>query len=259
MCTFRQNANDPYNNSNDVVGVEKKYNYAGQVMPSDSKQSHYTILNLSKVNAVLLQTARAKVMSPNNGKATNMRILFDSGSQLSYITPEARSFLQLNSLGMYNIHLKTSGNSTTDKQLEKVKVLVQTRDSLGSTYLEAFVSHICYPIEQQVINIAKAEYTHLQTLSMADENPENFPLRIDILVGASYYWDFMTGEIIRGRSGPVALSSKLGYILSGSDGQVNNSSSTNACISHVLKVESTGLNPKEINKYNLLNLYGNEE
>ena len=133
-------------------------------MPSDSKQSHHAILNLSKVNAILLQTARAKVMSPNNGEATNMRILFDSGSQLSYITPEARSFLQLNSLGTYNTHFKTFGNSTPDKQLEKVKVLVQTRDSLGSTYLEAFVSDICYPIEQQVINIAKAEYTHLQTL-----------------------------------------------------------------------------------------------
>ena len=94
---------------------------------------------------------------------------------------------------------------------------------------------------------------------MADENPENLPLRIDILVGASFYWDFMTGEIIRGQSGPVALSSKLGYILSGSVGQVNNSSSTFACVSHVLKVEFTGLNPKEINKSNLLNLYGNEE
>ena len=31
-------------------------------MPSDGKQTH-TILNLSKVNAILLQTARAKVMN----------------------------------------------------------------------------------------------------------------------------------------------------------------------------------------------------
>ena len=107
-------------------------------MQNDGKQMH-DILNLSKVNAILLRTAERQ--------------------QIWEFFLIARSFLQLNSLGTYNIHLKTFGNSSTDKQLEKGKLLVQTRDILGSIYLEAFVSDICYPIEQQEINIAKAEYS----------------------------------------------------------------------------------------------------
>ena len=52
----------------------------------ESKQTQAT-LNLSKVNAILLETARAKVMSINKNKSADMIILFDSGSQMSYITP----------------------------------------------------------------------------------------------------------------------------------------------------------------------------
>jgi len=41
---------------------------------------------------------------------------------------------------------------------------------------------------------------------------ENF--EISILIGADYYWTFVEDHIIRG-TGPTAVSSKLGYLLSG--------------------------------------------
>ena len=39
--------------------------------------------------------------------------------------------------------------------------------------------------------------------------------RIDILIGADHYYDIVIGEVIRGSAGPVAISSKLGWLLSG--------------------------------------------
>ena len=40
---------------------------------------------------------------------------------------------------------------------------------------------------------------------------------IDILVGCNYYWSIVTGKLRRGdgEAGPVAVSSKFGWLLSG--------------------------------------------
>ena len=39
--------------------------------------------------------------------------------------------------------------------------------------------------------------------------------QIDILVGAEQYWNFATGGVIRGESGPATIHTKLGWVLSG--------------------------------------------
>jgi len=36
-----------------------------------------------------------------------------------------------------------------------------------------------------------------------------------MLIGSDYYWEFMTGETVRGRDGPVAVNTTLGWVLSG--------------------------------------------
>ena len=38
---------------------------------------------------------------------------------------------------------------------------------------------------------------------------------IDILVGADYYWDIVIGDVIHGSNSPTAVSSRLGWLLSG--------------------------------------------
>ncbi len=57
------------------------------------------------------------------------------------------------------------------------------------------------------------EYSHLHGLQLADSSTENQP--IDILIGSDYYWDFVEGDPIRGQSGPTAINSKFGWLLSG--------------------------------------------
>ena len=39
-------------------------------------------------------------------------------------------------------------------------------------------------------------------------------MSVDILIGSDYYWDIIENEAVRGESGPVAIKSKVGYILS---------------------------------------------
>ena len=56
-------------------------------------------------------------------------------------------------------------------------------------------------------------YPHFYGLKLADYS--NSLDSINVLIGSDYYWNFVTNEIVRGDSGPTAINSKFGWILSG--------------------------------------------
>ena len=58
-----------------------------------------------------------------------------------------------------------------------------------------------------------SKYIHLQGLDLAD-NSCNHQGGIDVLVGSDYYWQILTGDV-SGESGPVAINSTFGWLLSG--------------------------------------------
>jgi hypothetical protein len=54
----------------------------------------------------------------------------------------------------------------------------------------------------------------LQDLDLAD-SPSDDQRCINVLIGSDHYWDFITGEVIQGENGPLAIASKFGWVLSG--------------------------------------------
>ena len=58
------------------------------------------------------------------------------------------------------------------------------------------------------------DYPHLEELQLADSLNDNYGT-IDVLIGCDYYWEIVSGETLRGDSGPAAVSSKFGWLLSG--------------------------------------------
>ena len=58
-------------------------------------------------------------------------------------------------------------------------------------------------------------YPHLSGLEFADELGNGQEPHVDILVGSDHYWDLITGRVWRGSDGPVAIDTKLGWVLSG--------------------------------------------
>ncbi|KAK3754303.1 hypothetical protein QZH41_006636 [Actinostola sp. cb2023] len=63
----------------------------------------------------------------------------------------------------------------------------------------------------------RVDYPHLEGLELADYDyaGTNESDAIDILIGSDHYWDIVTGDIARGDNGPTAISSELGWLLSG--------------------------------------------
>ena len=199
-----------------------------RVNQSNSENVTSTSLSGSSKNIGLLQTAQATVCDTKEKHSAKLRILFDSGSQLSYITPETKKRLRLPVLEKSELLIKTFGNRNYSKVLEKVKVCVKGINGIN-VYVSALVSEICTPISGQFIDFTQHSYPHLQNLDLADSNPSGKGLDIDILIGSDFYWSFMSGKIVKPDNGcgPVALDSVLGYVLSGNSSAPQGFNSTN--------------------------------
>ena len=63
--------------------------------------------------------------------------------------------------------------------------------------------------------MSQSQYDHLASLKLADETSGIEAATIEILVGSDQYWQLVTGEVMKGESGPTAMNTKLGWVLSG--------------------------------------------
>lgn len=73
------------------------------------------------------------------------------------------------------------------------------------------------------------QYPHLRGLELADESECNLDINsegIDIQIGSDHYWDVVTGGVVRAGSGPVAVSSRFGWLVSGPTKSNNSSNHT---------------------------------
>ncbi|XP_066926364.1 uncharacterized protein [Clytia hemisphaerica] len=182
---------------------------------------------------VLLQTAKAKIENVEKNRSSESRIFFDPGSQLSYVTPTLSRKLNLKQIGKKELCIQSFGNNKTVKTLPLVEFNVKT--SKGQVPVQAYVSEISQPVSRQNTVECQKRFEHLKGLKLADPNHEK-AIDIDILIGSNFYWDFIHTEgAVTGKSGqPIALSSSLGYVLSG-PADLKEKISSGIFFSHVLK------------------------
>ena len=140
-----------------------------------------------------------------------MRILFDNGSQRSYVTSSLKSRLNLKPIKTETLHLNTFGGSTFRKQsCEVVKLRLRKNEGEEVEVTPLNYPIICSPLPSKV----EVNYPHLEDLQLADSLNDNCGA-IDVLIGSDYYWEIVSGETVRGDCGPTAVSSKFGWLLAG--------------------------------------------
>ena len=107
------------------------------------------------------------------------------------------------------------------------------------------VPSICTPLSQQCVSIARNQYDHLKYLKLDNSSDSKFKCNVDILIGADYYWDFVSGNIKRRNSAQVAVETVLDWVLSGAYEYRNGiTTAVNLSSTHVLKisVQESGIN-----------------
>ena len=146
-----------------------------------------------------------------------VRILFDNGSQRSYITDNLKVKLSLKPTRQETLNLNVFGSESCNRRkCNVVRLNLQGRDEIIEVMALSF-PRICSPLPRHVeLN----QCSNLQELNLADRPPldetsNSSDSSVDVLIGSDYYWDVVDGETIRGTDGLVAVSSKFGWLLSG--------------------------------------------
>ena len=161
----------------------------------------------------MLQTAKAMAFSDVDGFSVSVRVLFDSGSQLSYITERLQNQLQLKPVKIEKLHLNTFGTCGYKTQACNVVKLYLQRFEGGEKFsILALTSPVICSTIPSAVRIER--YPHLCKLKLADDYSVT-PGEMDILIGSNFYWIVVTGDTVRGDYGPVAVNSKFGWLLSG--------------------------------------------
>ena len=133
--------------------------------PNNKETSCQHVGSTSSNYSLLLQTAHVNIR--NRNITSFARILFDNGSQLSYITPELRNRLQLETIDTREICIKTFGSVTTKETLDRVNVKL-TSIKGKDIYFRCYVKEICQPLTAQNTKFAIEHYQHLRKLKLAD-------------------------------------------------------------------------------------------
>ena len=204
--------------------------------PSFPPQQKTMSLYVSTNKTVLLQTALTTICNPNRPTVTrHVRAILDLGSQRSYISQRAAKSLHLQPEEVRKMAVFTFGS--TEKTINNCEIVRATLKTLdGEIEMTLLTSPIiCEPLTEQPLSLCVNSYEHLSDLHLADHS-DGSPIEVDLLIGSDYYWQLTTGEVRRGKNdGPVAVGTKLGWVLSGPAPVADHSLLTST---HILRIDS---------------------
>ena len=184
-----------------------------ETVPSAPVSMSATIVNR---NPVFLQTIRVAVSSGAGNMCAEANILFDLGSQKTYIRENLVSRLNLKPAKRELVNIGAFGAKTgTIKSLEVFPFSLVGTDGKEIALQGDAVPTICAPLDdyRMCVNELKNRY-HLEEYLPGSQMITG---EIDILVGGDFYWSIMSRESIGLTENLVLKPSRVGYMLSGSE------------------------------------------
>ena len=167
---------------------------------------------LTKSATCLLKTAIATAVERHS--QTQASVLFDEGSEWSFLTEKLAGELAVEPYRFENISLSSFGtDNPCHKRMEAVLIHIMTMKRELVPLSSLVIPTIATPVNRCPLNTDVLQLPHLKGLPVARpvtaaENFENL-----LLVGVDFYWDLLGDHIVRG-DGTTAMSLKLGYLLS---------------------------------------------
>ena len=169
---------------------------------------------LAPHETVVMQTARTDLKNPVTRDAFTARILFDTGSQRSYITQAIANRLSLKCVGTDTLSIATFG-ATQPSPIKSPRVHVGLTQKDGSvlTITANVIPTITGPVHRAALPNLERVCEHL---CLADNLPkEGEVTNIDLLIGNDYYHGIISADCLSVGSSLHLLSSMLRWILSG--------------------------------------------
>ena len=152
-----------------------------------------------------MQTATASVSNlENNYITTDVQVIFNSGSQRTYMNEVLCEKLKFPFIRSERIIVKTFGNNDFKTRDVNV-VLIKFCTEHNNFFVKAICSLvICVDLTNQNCKFVSKRYCHLQGLNLADKGTDGTKTS-EIFVGLVCYFEFITGEVINGKFGKPIL------------------------------------------------------
>ena len=201
-----------------------------------------TALHLAGNNICILKTAVATVSA--EGTYVEANILFDEGSQRSFITKSLADCLTLQPHGTEELSISTFGTRTSHvNKLDVATIYLHTISGQPIPLTVLIVPTIAAPLQNRSKK-PLTNFPHLKGLHLAHPVTSTEQFVINLLIGADHYWDVVEDHIIKG-NGPTAMGSKLGYFLSGPMGTTTQENTT----ANILHVATTPIPDPDLQRF----------
>lgn len=185
----------------------------------DEHENIFKALSMIGSRDVLLPTAKVVVYN-KLGHKLHFKALIDPGSQVSIITTSAAQLI--------NTSLKTTSTQIIGISGEhRNTAKFETEFEIHSIYNNNFKHLVHAAVLKKITtvnpdqNIDYKQWKHLGDLKLADPRCID-PANIDILLGADVYPEILENNIVKGpKETPMAIKTKLGYIILGPTGSIS--------------------------------------
>lgn len=198
---------------------DNKKTMLAQVKTNPTKNDGIKQTEVSSVETIL-PTALARIY--NGDESMIVRVGLDSLSHMTFFTENLIKKIGLKTIETESFSVQGfGGHEFNENKGEIVRAHLGPIDQTSNERIlvEGHVKkgNICSPLGYLDINLDECDY--LQTLRLADPIPQH-ESSIDILLGARYYYQLMTKEIVLPNEEdrnikPVAVNSIFGYVIAG--------------------------------------------
>ncbi|UYV68299.1 hypothetical protein LAZ67_5003760 [Cordylochernes scorpioides] len=193
-------------------GRGKVHEKKTEVKEDNLESPSTSMANQTCSSEVLLMIASARVASPRGQRI--VRILFDSGSQRSYIRRALIGQLNLEKIGQGQIQKALFGGGMTGVEKHGIYRIqlenIRKGNKIGIDILEE--KTIC----NRTTSIPMGQWVEELISHHVELNSEDFQNKeIDILIGSDYFGECLTGRTLKLKSGPTAIETIFGWILCG--------------------------------------------
>ncbi|XP_041450268.1 uncharacterized protein LOC121404605 [Drosophila obscura] len=182
-----------------------------------------TSLSAQGLHSDIVLLATAVVLVKNlSGVLVPCRAILDSGSQLHLVTSRFAQQLQLRRTQSSAL-VSGLGDTSVPTEGSTVSICMQSRTSDYSTTLTALIAPTITD-SQPSLTVNVADWNIPSNIQLADPAFFN-PQRVDLLIGASIFYDILcVGQIKLIDGLPLLQKTRLGWIVSGGGQRVSSSS-----------------------------------
>lgn len=177
-------------------------------------QSNYQ-KNGNDNSIAILQSCLAWLLAPS-GEKMLVRVFLDGGSELNLIRRKLAQTMGLNGKSV-TLQMNVAGGSETapSKEKEVEFKLEAVNGKYTSPVISATtIKNISKDLRE--IPLVMDKFPHLRGLEFTEKFPRP-TVEVDVMIGLPYYTMLLAGTPITGKpKEPVALPTKLGYVLTGS-------------------------------------------